>query len=213
MSLSEKSRSAAYHGLTSIIDNEEAVEEMLSYFPARDVEEPVTQEFLRAELGEVRLEIAAFRAEMVTRSEFHAAFEAFRSELGEFKAEMRAEFGEFRSEMRAEFGEFTSEMRGEFGELRTEMRGEFGEFKSGMGAELGGIRSELGELRSKVDTDVQGLRSEVHTEFRDVRSQLDAVHRDVTQSQADMRRLTQWMIGLVISVATLVVAVLAVAVV
>ena len=52
MALTEKSRSALYQGLTTIAD-EQAVQEMLSYFPARDVEEPVTKEFLRAELSDV----------------------------------------------------------------------------------------------------------------------------------------------------------------
>ena len=49
---------------------------MLSYFPARDVEEPVTKEFLRAELAEFREEIRAelgpLRSELAElRSEFH----------------------------------------------------------------------------------------------------------------------------------------------
>ena len=53
MALTERSRNALYTGLTEII-HEEAVSEMLSYFPARDVEEPVTKEFLRAEMAELR---------------------------------------------------------------------------------------------------------------------------------------------------------------
>ena len=50
MPISEKSRSALYQGLTPIA-GEEAVSEMLSQFPARDVDEPVTKDFLRAELN------------------------------------------------------------------------------------------------------------------------------------------------------------------
>jgi hypothetical protein len=50
MAISEKSRSALYQGLTSIA-GEEAASEMLSNFPSRDVDEPVTKEFLRAELN------------------------------------------------------------------------------------------------------------------------------------------------------------------
>ena len=45
---------------------------MLSYFPARDVEEPVTKDFLRAEL---QTEIGALRAEL-------------HSEIGDLRAEM-----------------------------------------------------------------------------------------------------------------------------
>ena len=56
MALPERNRSALYQGLSTIVD-EEAVQEMLSYFPARDVEEPVTKEFLRAELSGVESSI------------------------------------------------------------------------------------------------------------------------------------------------------------
>ena len=56
MALSEKSRSALYQGLSNVA-YEEAVQEMLSHFPARDVEEPVTQEFLRAELSDMELRL------------------------------------------------------------------------------------------------------------------------------------------------------------
>lgn len=64
MALSEKSRSALYQGFASVIPDEQAVQEMLSYFPARDVEEPVTKEFLRAEMNDLRAEVAGFRADM-----------------------------------------------------------------------------------------------------------------------------------------------------
>jgi hypothetical protein len=63
MALTERSRNALYQGLTDVID-EEAVSEMLSYFPARDSEEPVTNEFLRAEMADLRAEMADLRAEV-----------------------------------------------------------------------------------------------------------------------------------------------------
>ncbi len=53
MALSERSRSVLYQGLVTIVEDEQAVQEMMSYFPARDVEEPVTKDFLRAELGQM----------------------------------------------------------------------------------------------------------------------------------------------------------------
>jgi hypothetical protein len=56
MAISEKSRSALYQGLAPIA-GEEAVGEMLSFFPARDVDEPVTKEFLRAEIADLRAEM------------------------------------------------------------------------------------------------------------------------------------------------------------
>jgi hypothetical protein len=53
-----------FQGLASIA-GEEAVNEMLSYFPARDVEEPVTREFLRAELSELRVEMQALNTKLL----------------------------------------------------------------------------------------------------------------------------------------------------
>jgi hypothetical protein len=51
VSLSERSRSHVYRGLKTVIDNEEAVDEMLSHFPARDLDEPVTRDHLSAEIA------------------------------------------------------------------------------------------------------------------------------------------------------------------
>jgi len=68
MALSECSRSVLYQGLVTIVEDEQAVQEMMSYFPARDVEEPVTKDSLRAEMNE-------FRAEM-------------RTEMGDLRTEM-----------------------------------------------------------------------------------------------------------------------------
>ena len=39
--------------------------EILSYFPARDVEEPATKEFVAAQMSDVRVEIATFRADLI----------------------------------------------------------------------------------------------------------------------------------------------------
>lgn len=76
MALTERSRSALYQGLTTVID-EEAVQEMLSYFPARDVEEPATKELLRSEMAELRTEMAAMELRMNDRMD-----ERFRSMYG-----------------------------------------------------------------------------------------------------------------------------------
>lgn len=76
--------------------DEEAVGEMLSFFPARDVEEPVTKEFVRAELvvlrSEVQAEIAATRAEV-------------KDEIAATRAEMKAEIAATRAELKDEISE------------------------------------------------------------------------------------------------------------
>ena len=77
MALSEKHRSSIYLTLAPMLGEEEA-EALLSQFPARELDEPVTKEFVRAEvadlraevhigLAEVRTEIANLRAELHER--------------------------------------------------------------------------------------------------------------------------------------------------
>ncbi|MGK2929626.1 MAG: hypothetical protein ACSLFO_08630 [Acidimicrobiales bacterium] len=56
MTLTAKHRNSIYLTLSPLIGEEET-EALLSEFPARDLDEPVTKEFLRAELAELRAEI------------------------------------------------------------------------------------------------------------------------------------------------------------
>ena len=57
MALTNKSRTAIYNALTDIIE-EEALEEMLTNFPAREVDEPVTRDFLDARIAEIDVRMA-----------------------------------------------------------------------------------------------------------------------------------------------------------
>jgi hypothetical protein len=66
VAMTERSRSALYQGLSTVVD-EEAVQEMMSFFPARDVEEPVTKEFVRAEMADLRSELRADMGAMEQR--------------------------------------------------------------------------------------------------------------------------------------------------
>jgi hypothetical protein len=56
VALSQKHRSSIYQQLSPILGEEEA-EALLSQFPARDLDEPVTKEFVRAEIGTLRAEM------------------------------------------------------------------------------------------------------------------------------------------------------------
>lgn len=48
MALTERNRNALYQGLLRTVEDEEAVEAMLSQFPARDQDEPATKDFVAA---------------------------------------------------------------------------------------------------------------------------------------------------------------------
>ena len=64
MPMTERSRAALFRTLSALTDDEEAVGEMLSQFPARDADEPATKDFVRAEIADVRAEIADVRTEI-----------------------------------------------------------------------------------------------------------------------------------------------------
>ena len=63
MALTHKHRSALYEGLSEIV-HEEAVNEMLAYFPTRDGDEPISKDFLRAELFSIRTEMSDLRSDV-----------------------------------------------------------------------------------------------------------------------------------------------------
>jgi hypothetical protein len=56
VTLTAKHRSSIYRTLAPLLGEEEA-EALLAEFPARDLDGPVTKEFLRAELAELRSEM------------------------------------------------------------------------------------------------------------------------------------------------------------
>lgn len=97
MSLSQKSRAAIYEALADLGTDPDAVEEFLSHFPSRDLDEPVTKEFLRAETAQLRAEIADNTAQL-------------RAEMAELRTELRAEMAELRTEMHVGFAELRAEM-------------------------------------------------------------------------------------------------------
>lgn len=69
MALTQRSRTVLYQGLTDLIEDEVAVGELLSYFPARDVDEPATKEFVAAQIaavrGDLRADLAAMEARII----------------------------------------------------------------------------------------------------------------------------------------------------
>jgi hypothetical protein len=76
MALLEKHRSIIYAHFVETI-GEEAAEAMLSQFPARELDEPVTKEFVEAQITDVRREIAELRGEM------HTGFAQLRLDMAE----------------------------------------------------------------------------------------------------------------------------------
>ncbi len=58
MSLSERTRSMLYDGLRVMFDDDEAAAEVIAKFPTNELDELVTHDQLRAEMAELRVEMA-----------------------------------------------------------------------------------------------------------------------------------------------------------
>jgi hypothetical protein len=101
MSWSQKSRSVIYEALSDIITDSDAVEEFLSHFPARDLDEPVTKEFHRAETASLRVEMADSAAQL--RAEQASSAAQLRAETAALRTEMHVGFAELRAEMHRGF--------------------------------------------------------------------------------------------------------------
>lgn len=108
MALTARSRSVLYQGLTAMIEDEVAVGELLSYFPARDVEEPATKEFVAAQIAGVRAEIAGLRGDMNT-------------EISRLRGDMDTEISGLRGEMESGLADLRGDMNAGFAALRAEM--------------------------------------------------------------------------------------------
>ena len=101
MSLSQKSRTAIYEALSDMGTDPDAVEEFLSHFPSRDLDEPVTKEFLRAETATLRAEMADSAAQLRTE------MAELRTEMAELRTEMHVGFADIRTEMHQGFQRMT----------------------------------------------------------------------------------------------------------
>ncbi len=87
MAMTERSRAALFRGLSDMLDDEEAVGEMLSYFPARDVDEPASKDFIDARLSQMDARLSAMETRLM--AEIHAQSAAFNAQSAAFNAQMR----------------------------------------------------------------------------------------------------------------------------
>jgi hypothetical protein len=91
MALSTRHRSSIFQTLSPILGEEEA-EAMLSQFPTRDLDEPVTKEFVRAEIADVR---GTLRAEIAgVRTEVQALRGELYTEIAQLEARINDRFRE-----------------------------------------------------------------------------------------------------------------------
>jgi hypothetical protein len=72
---------------------------MLSYFPARDVEEPATKELVAVTAAEVRADFSELRADF---ADLRAEFSDLRAEFADLRADLRVELAAMESRLTAQ---------------------------------------------------------------------------------------------------------------
>jgi len=91
MTLNTRDRSVLFESLSKLADPE-AVDAMLAHFPTREVDEPLTRDYLDSRLIEFREEI---RVTLVTE------FRAFDTKLASLRQDMTSEIGSLRQDLDA----------------------------------------------------------------------------------------------------------------
>jgi len=103
--MTQRSRSALFTGLSAMLDDEEAVGEMLSYFPARDGEEPATKDHIDARFAQVESRFA----------QMDARFAQMDAQMDARLAQMDARLAQMETRLLATFNEqmagFNAQMR------------------------------------------------------------------------------------------------------
>ena len=111
MTLNTRDRSILFESLSKLADPE-AVDAMLAHFPTRDVDEPLTRDYLDSRLIEFREEI---RLAILTE------FRAFDAKIGSLRQDMTTGFGE----LDAKVGSIRGELDSKIGSLRQDMEAQF----------------------------------------------------------------------------------------
>ena len=119
MALTEASRNVLYTRFLELVDDEKAVSELLSYYPARDIDEPATRDLVMTTSAELRAEMADLRAE-----------------IAELRAELKGDIAELRAELRGDIADLRAELKGDIADLRSEFKGDIAELRSEMDRKL-----------------------------------------------------------------------------
>jgi len=115
MALTEASRNVLYTRFLEFVDDEKAVSELLSYYPVRDIDEPTTRDLVITTGAELRAEIAEVRTELA----------GVRTELKGDIADVRTELAGVRTEFKGDIAELRSEFKGDIAALRSDMDDKF----------------------------------------------------------------------------------------
>ncbi len=123
MALDARSRSHIYDRLVPLIGDENA-NVLMSQFPSVEADELVTKQVLRAELAEVR-------RDMATREDLATLESNLRGDLATLDSNLRGDMATLDSKLRDDLA-----TRGDLATLESNLRGEMARFEGGLRAEM-----------------------------------------------------------------------------
>ncbi|CAN5700397.1 hypothetical protein BH24ACT4_BH24ACT4_24990 [soil metagenome] len=121
MALTERNRAAVHQGLSRIID-EEAVAELLSNIPARDIDEPSTREHLQTEVALVRVDIAHVDAKLT--SQVSGLDTRLTAQIAELDTRLTRQIAELDTRLTGAISELDTRLTGRISELDTRLTGQ-----------------------------------------------------------------------------------------
>ena len=126
---------------------------------------------------------AVEQSDHVTSDQFKAGLAEVQTQIANLDKRLSTEL----AEQRAEIAEMRAEQRAEIAETRAEQRTEIAETRAEQRTEIAAVRSEIAEMRAEQRTEIAAIRTEL--------ANLET-------------RLIRWMVGTVITTATLTVGIL-----
>ncbi len=157
MALSERSRSVLYRRLIDTIDDPEAVGEMLSHFPSRDIDEPASRDYVQAEAILIRSEIAVI----------HGEIGHIRSDITEMKSDITG--------LHSEIASVKSDITG--------LHSEIASVKSditGLHSEIASVKSDVANLTvitTGLSDRIDEVKGELSADLADMRADLASSQR------------------------------------
>ena len=122
--MSHKSRSVLHRSFTELTHNEGAVEEMLSYFPTRDEDEPASKEFIGSRISGLEVELEARFAQIDARfAQINARFVKLEGQMEARFAQTDSRFAKLEGQMEVRFAKLEGQMEARFAQVEARFSG------------------------------------------------------------------------------------------
>lgn len=126
MALTQQHRSAIYDVWAPQL-GEEVTEALIAHFPARDLDEPVTKEFVDLRIADVEVKIAELDVKIAgLRADMREGDAALRADMREGDATLRAEIHQVSERLSAEIHHVSERFSAELHQVVTDLRQDAG---------------------------------------------------------------------------------------